>query len=326
MLGLRIKDILEQAGVPFKQTKRSIVCNCPTADCQSEFKTYIEKENGRSICFKCNARWNAVGIVSALLQLSRVEAENILFGGRAAEAVEADQLVLDLMIDDVSAVDADFIEEEDIPLREIPLDPLFLHAEKSQIAMEYLEGRGLTDLDKIRSHGILYSAVMNAVVFVVKDLEGRIVGWQARFITPWNPKLRMLTYEGMPKAKILYNSEKAFTSENLILTEGPFDCLKCDLPQYGAVASFGKIVSDQQINMILKSSPKNVYIGLDKDAYQEVQKLAEKIGKAKRVFRILPPEHRKDFGECTSDEIIESIAAAEECFPEKTSRVEVYLK
>jgi DNA primase len=326
MIGLKIRDILDQQGLETKQTKRSVVASCPQSECHSDFKLYIEKNNGRSICFKCGTKWSAHGVLASLLHISIVEAENLVYGGSYSEQVASNQLNLEFTdIWTFDSVDAEFLDEENQELKEITLDPMFIPVENSETGMAYLESRGMIDLAHIRRHGILYSAVMNAVVFVVRDAAHRIVGWQARFIKPWNPKMRMMTFEGMPKAKILYNIHNANT-ENVILTEGPFDCLMADVPGFSSVASLGKLVSSEQIKMLQKNEFKRVYLGLDNDAFQEIQKLAEKLGVDKEVFRLVPPDHRKDLGECSQNEITEALATAERLYPDKTTRVEVYLK
>jgi DNA primase len=329
MQGLKIKQLLEQSGIATKQTKRSIVCSCPLQTCQSEFKVYIEKSSGRSICFKCGTKWKPQAILALMLQIPFEEAQRTLFGDINYELNDK----LELFFNDeegFDSIDAEF--EEDAPvelLKEVSIDPLFMPVEASEEGMQYLAGRGVTDLNLIRQHGLLYSATMNAVIFVIRDLQSRIVGWQARYINPRDPKIRMMTYAGMLKAKILYNYNNTVNKHSLILTEGPFDCIKSDVvPGFTAVASLGKIISDDQINLLISSQAENIYLGLDKDAYTEVQKLAEKLASVKKfkLFRLIPPSHRKDLGECNEIEIQQALKSSVQLSGEKTSHLEVFLK
>ena len=78
--------------------------------------------------------------------------------------------------------------------------------------------------------------------------------------------------------------------------------------------------------MLLETSAKEVYVGLDKDAADEVHDLAEALSPSKRVFRMMPPDHRKDFGECSEQEVLESIGQATEFSGYPSSRLEVYFK
>lgn len=314
MLGDRVKEILESAGVGLKQTKRSYVADCPR--CQGDSKLYILKTSAQAKCMKCAEYFKPTTLISELTGMNTAEAATLVYDGGPVDL----QKPVEIDFEEEFLPDA---EGEEQDLKVISIDPLFIAPEGTP-GMDYLQRRGVTDIELIKRHDIRYSAVMNGVVFIVRNAKGEPVGWQCRFITPWNPKLRMLSYEGMPKAKILYNYFEDKCEDNMIVAEGPFDCIKCDVPGHTSVATLGKGISPHQREMILKSRAQNIYLALDRDAANEVHELGLFLAEKKRVFRITPPEHRKDFGDCTMDEVIEAIARAEQIHADITARLELH--
>jgi Toprim-like len=117
-----------------------------------------------------------------------------------------------------------------------------------------------------------------------------LVNWTARTTTE-SPYLRYRTLttdperskqQGMPPAalqinKTLLNYDQLSEDygRDLVICEGPFDALKVD--HYGreagvrATCTFGKNISDQQINLLtkIKDRYKNIWLALDEDAELE---------------------------------------------------------
>jgi len=175
--------------------------------------------------------------------------------------------------------------------------------------MQYLEKRNITNIDVIKSFDIRWHEDMQSVVFPIK-LNGLIYGWQARKVDPKPDEPRLLTKTGMNKALFLLNYDNVSDKDSVVIVEGPFDCIKVQQAGINAVCSFGKETSKGQIELLLKSDIKNIYVGLDPDAYKEAMNLIDALVEKKNVFRMMPPEHRKDFGECTSKEIEQSFNTA----------------
>ena len=324
MIGLRFQEILEENGVATKATKRSIKTECPV--CSGLFLCHTFISGGQTKCVKCGKKWSVEGILADILNISQAQASQLLTIGEISKGVEEG---LKLDIRGFSNDDEDeAITSDDLPLDEITLPPSFIPVETSEVGMKYLASRNVTDLSLIREHKIHYNALMNAVVFLVYDENLRLVGWQARFIKPFNPKMKMMTSPGMKKERTLYNlfQSKSFIGalSSTILVEGAFDCLKTDIDGYLSVASFGKGVSKKQLEMLLNHSAKNIYIGLDRDAGVDAGRVANQLARYKNVFRILPPDHRGDFGECTKEEVLESIKSAIP-MEDGAPRAEVYL-
>jgi DNA primase len=78
----------------------------------------------------------------------------------------------------------------------------------------------------------------------------------------------------------------------------------------GAVATMGKAVSATQLDVIRRAGIKKIYLALDPDAAEEVNRLAYELGDMETRL-LLPPKGRKDLGECSFEEVYEAFQQAE---------------
>jgi DNA primase len=158
--------------------------------------------------------------------------------------------------------------------------------------MGYLRGRGVSDED-IETYDIRWHQVMQAVVFPIKR-DGLVYGWQARKVNPTG-KIRLITAKRFDKGKFFLNWDNTQSSDRLVVVEGPFDCVGASVPRYGAIAALGKGITLNQIALILSHPAKDVYLGLDDDAFNEVYSVAKRLS-GKNIFRALV-SGGKDFGD-----------------------------
>lgn len=319
-----LQDLFELKGIAFKANRKSFILErCPR--CSGE-KCYVRRKDGRSICFsgKCGARWTYKGIVSELLSIPQADVPKLLFGVDSSKdydeiKLEFDELTLDFKDE------FDFEDDEDRP-EPITFGPDFIPVELSEAGIDYLTERKIFDPALIAAYDIRYQAIMNAIVFPVTK-DGQVYGWQARSIPPLREgQLRLITSPGFNKAKFLLNYDRAKLEKRIVLTEGPIDCIHSDLPGYGAVCSFGKYVSRQQVELLLATQAEAIYLGLDRDAAREVDQLCRAICPHKAVYRVVLPDHRKDLGECTPEEALHALENSELCGSYPASRLEIYLK
>jgi|GEM_PF-5043461 len=300
----KLKGFLSKQGVSFQLGKKSFISNCINPACGKEDKLYIRKNDGQTICFKCGETWNWRMLVGRIAGVPYRDAYRVLHGEGAGDVIE-------------NALDLKFIlsegeEELDRMIakpKPIMLGPDFVPYKRAEAAVEYLRKRGVTDERLMDSFDLRYQAMMNAVVFPVMNGEN-IYGWQARKIEVAPGGLRMLTMSGFDKSKFLLGQKGIIGKKKLVLVEGPFDCLHVCVDEFYGLASLGKAVSQEQIKILLDSDADEIYLGLDRDAFNEVYDVIDDLGMSKTVFRITPPKSKKDFGECTADEVRESIGRA----------------
>jgi len=225
-------------------------------------------------------------------------------------------------------IEDDFIsspKEEKVALSEIPFPetrPIAL----SEDAQAYLDFRGI-DSTLIEHFQIQY-AIKNLrivfpngeerlyktkcrVVLPILDIDGKIVSWQARDITG-TARNKYLFPPEFESAKYLYNSNSISSGcDYLIICEGIFDVFGWWRAGFkNVVATFGKKISDYQIELIKKLAPKNVFIAWDKDAIKSKYEFCEKYGYLFPSTRIIDLPGSKDSDECNVEELLQSFKNA----------------
>ncbi len=154
-------------------------------------------------------------------------------------------------------------------------------------------------------------------VLPVRNIRGQIVGFTARKLKDgvYGPKW-LHWPDSFRKNLNLYNLDRAYRTINgnksIILTEGPIDAIKLEMAGYkNVVALLGSNLSDEQITLLLKSNVVTVYLALDNDepGRRATEMIVEKL--EKNLFEqyiIDVPGEKKDWGECSLDEIRGSLS------------------
>lgn len=131
---------------------------------------------------------------------------------------------------------------------------------------------------------------------------GTYRGFQGRSIYK-NTYPKYIGASNMNKRTILYNYDIAFSqNEQLVITEGFFDQIRVGDT---AVATLGKIITEEQIRLIKLGEFKKVIVFLDKDAEKEAYENADKLKSTFPTYFAKPKEPFKDPGEMTRHDIQE---------------------
>jgi len=296
----KIEKFFNKYGIEARyETSRSYVFDCPA--CGGSEKLYVEKATGKTICFKgedhsCPKPSDklefCMSIVSGLdLDMVKTEFEQGLL--QVGDT-------LDISFDDKPKV-ADVKTIEPISPGDLPQDIAPISADISAPGRAYLEGRGIT-FDMMKKYGIMYAFGARRVIFPV-IMDNKIYGYQGRAIDPVDKKDRMRNLPGEWKSKTLMFRDNLVGSEHIIIAEGPISALKFEQVG-GFVATMGKLVSLDQMQMIKNSGVKKVYMALDRDAADNTKKLRDYflIENNMPCYLIEVPDHRDDFGDCTFEE------------------------
>lgn len=317
-----------EGGASFKQNTKSFILTCPR--CSKKDKLYIRRNDGRFVCWYCREIDGFQGhpeyVLSELCGLPVKEIRKQLYGD---ESTRPAQLFLDLNLSDFE--DEDFIDLPPVPKPVAwPLEFFSLDHEASVKGVEYLEGRGVPKSIAME-YGIRYHPAKQQVIFPVQH-RGNLYGWQARLTTGdkpyWDDKrqrmvspLKVLTSPDLQRDRTLMFMDRLDGSQHAVLTEGPFDGLKAHLCG-GNVATMGKAVAKSQLELIRNSGIHKLYIGLDPDAYLEVNRI-RKIMTDVVLYDLRPPAPYKDLGEMPMDAVRALFESAPELHP---ADVVIYLK
>lgn len=321
-LGDKIAKILTDARVPFTAHRTALVIDCQSPACRKAEHTWIRRTDGATKCMVCGQRWSIQGVLAKLLGRSKETMYSMLYGSESGQTLSHDYFEFAKLDDESFDEFEDEVSEVTSALPVIDLSHLH-PVENSHGCIDYLAKRGVS-LELAQKLDLRCHSFINGVFFIAKNAQGQTVGYQYRAINPEKGMPKTVTMKGFKKNLHLLFMDLAQDSEAWILVEGPFDAAKCMVNGFAAVASYGKLVSNQQIDLIENSKCSTVYVGLDRDAAKEASVVIERLSRTKKVFRLLPPEHRDDLGECSPEEVAECIANAIPCVGSRVDRLEVF--
>lgn len=298
-----LENLLKKGGVSFKKKSRSFLLRCPR--CQGKDKLWILKKNGAFVCWKCKETDNFKGwapdAIAEVLGRSPGEVRAAIYEGALPPGNE-----LDFSLEDLECcVFAAEIGPPDIDEIEWPWDSVDLSSPYAKKGVDYLASRGIP-LSVAQRYDIRYWPSMRRVLFPVKH-DGKLVGYQGRDITG-NAVPKILTSTGLRREYVLMFEEN-LTVPHAVICEGPVDAIKADACG-GNVATMGKAVSKPQLELIRSRGVKRIYLALDPDAAEEVNRLAFELGDLE-TYLLFPPKGRKDLGECEFEEVWEQFQNAE---------------
>lgn len=132
----------------------------------------------------------------------------------------------------------------------------------------------------------------NHLVFLTHDDKGNYQYWNTRSIYPSPIKsVNGIGSDGeYTKRTTVFNMNRAKRSNAVVICEGVPDALT--IGEQG-VATFGKQITDEQINVILEDLPSEIpiFIMLDNDAVDQVAKVGERLYKRhKNTYIVLNPQ------------------------------------
>lgn len=277
---------------PEMETARSYILDCPA--CGGHKKLYIQKEDGRSACFKGKSAKcprpgsDAAYALSLLSHMSIADVKKELYG-------QAQQLGDEIR---VSFDEPEERQRKPLEPGTLPLDIMAIDDPNATPGLNYLLGRGLT-LDVLKSQGVMYRPTTRMVIFPV-ILNNVLYGWQGRAIDPVPKEKRMDNLPGEWKGRTVMFHQNIVGKEFAVVAEGPVSAMKfAKVGNY--IATMGKEISSEQFKLLKESGIKRLYIALDLDAFDKIKKIRETLPGI-HCFMVEVPKHREDFGDCTYDE------------------------
>jgi hypothetical protein len=317
-----LRAIIRESGVSYKETTRSFVFQCPR--CGKADKLYMLKTDGRFICWVCandtNFKGRAEYALTELVGISIRDLRKRLYG----LDLPAGQTFLALDTSDWFDTDEnadEIVGEVYLPMQRVewPVDFYPIDHDFAVKGRAYLAARGI-DVALAMAYGLRYCPPQRRVAFPVTH-DGKLVGWQARYIGAtdwWDDDLgkmiripKILSSESLAEKRdrVVMFSDRLTGSAHAVLCEGPVDAIKAHLCG-GNVATMGKVVHRNQIELIRNAGINKIYLALDPDAASETARLVRDLGTEVECYLILPPPGRSDLGEATPEEVYEAMRLA----------------
>src|ERR1017187_879808 len=311
----KLSQYIKDLGLSFKETSKSFVFSCPL--CGGKEKLYIRKTDGRFRCFKCGKDKGFSGNVEyAIIELTDIPltiVKQSLYGTTQEQASFLDLNLKDFF--DENEEDEVPEEKEDLPELMWPYYCIPIMYPGAQNGLDYLLRRGIPP-GIAAAYKIRYSPQNRAVVFPVYVKEA-LLGWQYRTIDQTKflvddtltETAKAWSSPNLPRDKVFMFSNRLIGAKSAVVTEGPIDCLKCDKVG-GNVCAMGKSISSTHIATLLRSGIKDIYAGLDPDAFAELDPLMSKLGNDINLYHVQVPNikgKKADLGELSMEEAYKTV-------------------
>jgi hypothetical protein len=239
------------------------------------------------------------GLSEEMIQQSNIYASGINSPQEAAEVVgkHLDQYQRKQMVSLIY-----YVFKNKVPITDVEIEKLLI------------ERRLPAELTKRLTDAIWASKMRGRVIFPIK-VQGYTFGWVARDFTKQS-QLKVLNSSGPFKYYCVWNFDQVKDSETIVVCEGIISAIKCGA--HRSVATLGKFVSDDQINLLRKTKANRIIICLDVDAQATAIELKRRLlpffGE---VFNLQLPAIKvgkdyKDAGDYSVEEMDEFIKKAPE--------------
>src|SRR4030065_266632 len=168
----------------------------------------------------------------------------------AFELVKTDKDIIKKNFDYIDSFYMDSFERHPVPYP--PYSKLITEP------LSYMNLRGIVMQD-VYQYGLFYcdgGRYRNRIIFPVWE-KGNLIFYQGRAM--WDSFdtdfVKTLSCKGSDAGRCLFNLEKAATFPNVVITEGPIDAIHVGL---NAVCTWGKHITDNQINLLYSSGVSSV--------------------------------------------------------------------
>ena len=290
----KIRAILTESGISFSETDRSLITTCVICGKAKHLYLFLDPGNGYGKCMRCGVLTSPTTLISQIKHCSYEEAQEIIAAGTIVQHTSGTALPL-------LGVKTEPPSETSVPTFILPFTFYELKDGEYAEAWAYLNMRGIHPTI-VKQYHLMYAPEMQRIIIPI-FYDNKCVGWQGRDITGLEKDLPYMFPSGFRRAQVLIGINQINPAvEHLILAEGAFDWLKVAILG-NAVCSMGKNVSLAQIKL-MQSLPniKRIYIALDPDAWDSFDRILAN-REHREVWLMVPPNDKKDFGECTDAEV-----------------------
>ena len=291
---VELKDILH-----IDQETRSgqYICTCPF--CGKEKHFYINKKTQMFDCKKCGEFGN-------IYKLLRFLDKTYLLNGATIENKDTIESIREMLANDA---DSSEVEVTELPEIKMPVGWKVLHKSNP-----YLKSRGITsELCERYKFGstCLLKKYKNYVLIPIYD-NGKIRGYIGRYGSKKVPddKLRYNNSIGTQFAQLLFGYDDITNNtSSVILVEGVFDKIAVDRvlnldssEDIKCVCTFGKKISDEQIEKLKRKGISRVILLYDFDAIKEIKRFGIEL--ENNFITSITYTTKKDIDECTTEEAL----------------------
>ena len=296
----------------------NVVGRCPLgpwshkAGISSEFTfgTKIEHGDPPCNCFACGYK----GTLGTLLQ--RVIGENKLnpsgldydFKTAMDLLVEAEEDDPEIDFDAIPDIEENLAANKNamhlFPEAWLSTFPLAIHV---PLGRAYLKKRGV-GLAVAKDLDLRFDPSQGRVCFPVRDFAGKLRGLHGRAISAQtDPRYRMYLHDKRNNPLVWLGESWVDLDKPIVVVEGPFDVASVLRVYPNVVSPLFASPSDAKLKRMMDALEWVTLLDRGTGGDEGRQRVEKLFGKTHVINHAMPPEHRKDPGEMTPEEIINAI-------------------
>lgn len=295
-----IVDLTGKTDFKESESSQEIYMDCPF--CGKRNKFYISPR-GQWICFHCETKGGSVtSFVMQYDECSYKEAQQILkeynykdTGGVAFKHDESVSLFdsltkLSLKKEKLESIKSCPNKPTNLKylsqnLQNPEANPYLWYLYKRHVSLDQIKQFkiGYVTEGKVKRHNQKPLIVKNCVVFPTFNSKGQMIYWNTRSIElhPYIKSINAFSEPGQYSRKDLFwNMDKIDHNSYMVICEGVFNALTCCTYPYTGIATFGKAITDSQVNLMIRVNPDRYYIFLDNDAKKQELELAKRLSRS----------------------------------------------
>jgi DNA primase len=285
---MNIEDYLEDKGIEVATDGKNVArgwieINCPYCGDDPSTHLGINTDSYGFNCWRCGTKGNLIQLIQKLESCSTQVAEKIV-------AQLQKKVQIKTKTEPVTILDL----PEGIVTGEIP-----------ELHRRYLLNRGFTNHHALSlQYNLMYCGEVGEYklrILIPVYIDNRMVTYTSRDVTG----IAHVKYKSchndkaiIPIKNCLYNIDRI--RDSVVIVEGPFDAMRIG---NGSVALFGKIITTQQLLLLYKYKPNNVFILLDRDAKKEAESISRTMIQFFNHVEVIHIENYKDPGELPASEV-----------------------
>lgn len=271
---------------------------CPFCGSKGRNKFYFNSD-GMYLCFLCGEKGSILSFFTKVCNLSKKDVHSLL-GNYDIDNSKLENVNVDNLLYQVSnsIKGVSYQEEKETKFPPLPTNTVKL---KDVIGLNeykpffsYLLKRGVTQKQMLEYdirfciNGIVKTnkgkelKITNSIIFV--NYENDVPSyWNTRsiekkpFLKTFNATPLDNTYHS--KKDSVFNLDKVRNNTICVICESVFNALTVsdNFNDLVGVATYGKVITDKQLNKIVSKKPKKIIIGLDQDATYEMYNLVSRL-------------------------------------------------
>lgn len=291
------KAFVDIIGTSYTVSGDDVVMACPF--CGEQRKKFGVSPKGLWNCFICEKHgYGLTSFISKYYHISKAEAKQEI----KTQHLETTSDLVASLNDDSTDLFSALLQtkpqatKQQLTMPRIPSSVKLLATNltnpEAQPYLKYLAKRKIS-LAQIKYYNISYCVdghlelpsgkdlnLRTSIVFYAYDMQGQPYYWNTRSIEA-NPYIKSINAPAVvgeySRATSIWNLVSLNYSKDVILSEGCFNALMNDYQGYASIATYGKKVTEQQVDKLLACNPRTITLFLDNDAVQEKLDLAERL-------------------------------------------------